>query len=189
MTTQPAVRILLVDPVQARGNKRVHALALEGWHPAIVPQASDAQSTLEQYRVDVLILGDASAPELELLRDLRNGDIQHAERSTKAVVLGVDSESTAITALSSGADVILPSSASESLIVAGVRNADRRLRIGRRQTSQLGDIAVDREFRQVTVAGKSFTTTNREFDLLAAVTSENRRVWSRNELAMGCGDH
>ena len=85
--------------------------------------------------------------------------------------------------------MILPSSASESLIVAGVRNADRRLRIGRRQTSQLGDIAVDREFRQVTVAGKSFTTTNREFDLLAAVTSKNRRVWSRNELAMGCGDH
>jgi DNA-binding response OmpR family regulator len=46
-----------------------------------------------------------------------------------------------------------------------------------------GDLVVDRESRQVTLAGEPVALTRTEFDLLAAFMSRPRRVWERDTLA------
>ena len=46
-----------------------------------------------------------------------------------------------------------------------------------------GDLVVDRESRQVTLAGDPVALTRTEFDLLAAFMSRPRRVWERDTLA------
>jgi DNA-binding response OmpR family regulator len=46
-----------------------------------------------------------------------------------------------------------------------------------------GDLVLDRESRQVTLAGRAVPLTRTEFDLLAAFMSKPRRVWERDTLA------
>jgi DNA-binding response OmpR family regulator len=46
-----------------------------------------------------------------------------------------------------------------------------------------GDLVLDRESRQVTLAGRAIPLTRTEFDLLAAFMSKPRRVWERDTLA------
>ena len=48
---------------------------------------------------------------------------------------------------------------------------------------RLGELAVDRESHQVTLAGRPVALTRTEFELLVAFTTRPRRVWERETLA------
>jgi len=48
---------------------------------------------------------------------------------------------------------------------------------------QIGDLMVDQESREVTLAGEPVALTRTEFDLLVAFMSRPRRVWERETLA------
>ena len=50
-------------------------------------------------------------------------------------------------------------------------------------TLRFGDLVVDRESREVTLAGEPVALTRTEFDLLAVIMSKPRRVWERETLA------
>ena len=48
---------------------------------------------------------------------------------------------------------------------------------------KVGDLVVDRERHEVTLAGRSVPLTRTEFELLVAFMSRPQRVWERNTLA------
>jgi DNA-binding response OmpR family regulator len=143
-----------------------------------------------------VILGHLDhAPEtLALLRDLRNGQIPHADPAIPVITIGADHDHEQVRHYQAGADISLPTTASPTLINAaiGALAARAARRASPRPSLLVGDLRIDRSARTATVAGELVQFTNREFELLSALAERpneaipirelHRRVWGLAEL-------
>lgn len=85
--------------------------------------------------------------------------------------------------LHAGADDYLPKPCSPRELTARVEALVRRLeRAPTASRSRFGPLEIDAASREVTLRGRPVELTRREFDLLATLASEPRRVFSRAEL-------
>ncbi len=117
-----------------------------------------------------------------LLRELRAGEIPRADSSLPVLVLGADDDSAGVRYYRAGADVALPSGSSP-LLVAGLEALACRTGFQeRRQVLRVGRLTVDCDARSAEVDGRALGLTRLEFDLLATLASQPRKVFSRARL-------
>lgn len=169
--------------LRARGDE----LLLDGYDVHTARMQQHARAKLGAVSPDALILGALEGPAeaLALLRELRSGQIPHADPRLPVISIGADSDHAATRHYRAGADVVLAASPSP-LLVSGALVA-LAARIGgesrRRAVLRVGSIAIDSDGRKATVDGSEITLTRLEFDLLEALARDPHTVLSRQQLA------
>lgn len=140
----------------------------------------EAVRHLSRHVPDLLLL-DLGLPDgsgIDLLRRLRQ------EHSTPVIILSVQgAESTKIEALDLGADDYLTKPFSVDELLARVRAALRRSKSLHAPTLlTCGDLELDMERRQVSLAGHEVSLTPNEFSLLLAFMRNQDRVLTHRQL-------
>ena len=179
----PEARVLVVDDVTEARQAARRALERAGF---AVVEAQDGESALAAVASESfdLVLLDLVMPGMsgfEVLTGLRR------QRDVPVIVLsGRSEESERVLALELGADdyVVKPFLVRE--LPARVRSVLRRSRRSVESSPAavliFGSLEVHPAEREVILDGATVETTAREFDLLAKLASEPRRVFSRAEL-------
>ena len=143
-----------------------------------------ARAWLAEHQPDLVVL-DIMLPGvdgLSILRDLRAaGDVPVILLSARV------EEVDRVLGLELGADDYLVKPFSPRELAARVRTVLRRTRsvaseAGARQTLAFDGLAIDLSAREVAVDGRVVELRPKEFDLLAALASEPRRVFTRRQL-------
>jgi DNA-binding response OmpR family regulator len=155
-------------------------LERDGFRVVWASRGVDGLLALEQHEVRLAIL-DLQLPDadgLDLCRAIRE-----QSRLPIVILTARDEEIDLITGLELGADDYVPKPFSPRELVARVRAVLRRADpISTDEITTLGEIAVDRAARAVTVAGDSVELTAKEFDLLAYLVGHAGIVLSRERL-------
>ncbi len=146
--------------------------------------SADGASALQlarQRRPDLIVLdlGLPGADGLDVTRALR------AESSVPIVVLTArDDEVDKILGLELGADDYMTKPFSPRELVARVRTVLRRSERAAQPSERAvaGDVVVDRDRHEVTVAGRAVDLTATEFSILASLASQPGRVFTRSQL-------
>jgi DNA-binding response OmpR family regulator len=76
----------------------------------------------------------------------------------------------------------LPSESSGLLVAAGLEALVRRAGAPQPRVVRVGSLTVDQDARVAEFAGRAVKLTRLEFDLLATLASEPRRIFTRGEL-------
>jgi DNA-binding response OmpR family regulator len=151
------------------------------------PSAADALRHC-QYRSPDLLLLDLGLPDasgLDVLREVRG-----AERSTGRydaglaviVLTGRSSEVDRVRGLNEGADDYMVKPFHFAELSARVRAVLRRRSEQRQGSIRIGDLLIDSSLREVRVDGERVALANKEYELLLALASEPRRVFTKSEL-------
>jgi DNA-binding response OmpR family regulator len=151
------------------------------------PTAADALRLCQYGNPDLLLL-DLSLPDasgLDVLRELREPDraVSRFDPGLGVIILsGRGTERDRVRGLEQGADdyVVKPYHYAE--LLARIGAVLRRKRGSGRVPILAGEIAVDREERRASVAGRTVALSNKEFSLLAVMAKEPTRVFTKEEL-------
>jgi DNA-binding response OmpR family regulator len=152
-------------------------------HGYRVVTAADGQEALTIARVERpdLILLDVMMPNLdgfEFMRIFRRG------QATPVILLTARvAETDKVVGLELGADDYVTKPFGMQELVARIRAVLRRANPGRAAAGlRVGDLALDRATREVTVAGRPVALTPSEFELLATLMESPGRVFTREQL-------
>jgi DNA-binding response OmpR family regulator len=151
------------------------------------PNAADALRSCQYQSPDLLLLdlGLPDASGLDVLREIRG-----AERSTGRydaglaviVLSGRAAEVDRVRGLEEGADDYVAKPFHYAELSARVRSVLRRRSEQRQGSIRIGDLLIDSSRREVRVDGKPVALANKEYELLLALASEPRRVFTKSEL-------
>ena len=177
------VRVLVVEDEAPIRRVVVGYLQREGFE---VSEAADGLTAVELARelapeVIVLDLGLPGIDGVEVCRAVRTFSDAYIVMLTART-----EEIDKLIGLSVGADDYLTKPFSPRELVARVRAMLRRPRTDSTTTDvqvrRFGDLTIDPEAREVTLAGRIVELTRTEFDILEVLSSERRRVFSRRAL-------
>jgi len=179
-------RILIVEGDGSALTALGDELLLDGHDVHTASADRQARLALAEAAPDALVLGRLNTPVagLELLRDLRAGEIPGADPRLPVLALGADSDQAAMRLYKAGADVALPAVASaplisEALTTLGERAAGAGLR---RRILRVGALTVDCDARTATVKQAPVNLSRLEFDLLQTLATQPYRTHTRDEL-------
>lgn len=172
-----AVRVLVVDDEPMIVEMLTMGLNYQGFE---VSAAANGLSALEQahlHKPDLIVL-DVMLPGIdgvEVCRQLR------ARSDVGILMLTARGElEDRVRGLDSGADDYLVKPFTFRELMARVRAILRRRGINLQQSLRMGDLALDRQSRRVTRAGRIVELTPREFDMLELFLSHPRQVFTRD---------
>jgi DNA-binding response OmpR family regulator len=187
-------RILIVDDEPQITEVLKAYLEREGMIVEVCANVADAMSALERFAPDVLVL-DITLPDGSGLDVLRAASSPNARIPTIMLTARAE-EADRIIGLELGADdyVTKPFSARE--LVARVRALLRRTSEGATQPpsgkptrrTRIGDLEIDHNYHEVSVAGAATTLTATEFKILALLAENAGEVFTRSHLLDRLGD-
>jgi two-component system response regulator RegX3 len=175
-------RILVVEDEQAIADAVTYALEEAGYDVDAVGSGDLALDAARGRDYDLMILDLMlpGTPGLEVCRTLR------AESDLPIVMLtAADAEVDRVEGLESGADDYVTKPFSVAELVSRVRALLRRRLLDRTSASitrTLGELEVDLNRHTVTMSGRPLPLTRSEFRLVALLSSEPGRAFSREEL-------
>jgi two-component system response regulator RegX3 len=175
-------RILVVEDEQAIADAVTYALEEAGYDVDSVDTGDLALDAARGRDYDLMILDLMlpGTPGLEVCRTLR------AESDLPIVMLtAADAEADRVEGLDSGADDYMTKPFSVAELVSRVRALLRRRLLDRVSASiarTVGELEVDLNRHTATVSGRPLQLTRSEFRLVALLSSEPGRVFSREEL-------
>ena len=174
-------QLLLVEDEESIG-ALVHAyLEQSGYRVAWVRSGEDALGSLErvQPRMVILDIGLPGQDGFDVCRGIR------ARSDVPILMLTArDEERDRVAGLEVGADDYVTKPFSPRELAARVKAVLRRVdpAPAAAATLELGDVVLDRQAREVTVAGEPVELTGKEFDLLAYLLENAGIVVSRDQL-------
>jgi len=173
--------VLLVEDEPSVGELVRGYLARDGYRVVWVRSGEEALVELDRHRVRIVILdiGLPGKDGFDVCRDMR------ARSDVPILMLTArDEEPDRIVGLEVGADDYLTKPFSPRELLARMKAILRRSepQEGREKTVALGDVVLDRESHDVTVAGRPVELTAKEFDLLAYFMANPGVVVSRDLL-------
>lgn len=174
------MRVLLVEDDDRLASALTTALARHGHQVTRAGLAVDALRLAGGADFVLLDLGLPDMDGLDVLRRLRR-----VSAVPLIVVTARTEEREVLRGLRSGADdyLVKPFRAIELMArMEAVVRRGTRPRPPRDDVVNVGDVRIDLECRQVTVAGEAVTLTRREFDLLAMLAREPGVVRGREEI-------
>lgn len=173
--------ILIVDDERRMVSLLQSYLMQEGYRVVTAYNGREALEVADKENPDLVVL-DIMMPEM-------NGyDFMHAHRSEKdtpiIMLTAKVEDDDKIVGLELGADDYVTKPFKPRELMARVRNVLRRAGKNKPagETLKVLDLSLDRETREVLVAGRSADLTPSEFDLLAALMSAPGKVFSRLDL-------
>lgn len=179
----PPVAVLVVDDEPAIRRAVSAYLTHEGFE---VTEASDGTTALDLARTDApdVVVLDLMLPDIdgiEVCRRLRTFSDAYV------VMLTARSEEVdALIGLSVGADDYLTKPFSPRMLVARIQTMLRRPRdvVGGEATARrsFGELTIDPDGREVTLAGEKVALTRTEFDILAQLSARPRHVHTRQQI-------
>ncbi len=179
----PEVRVLVVEDEAAIRRVVVGYLQREDFAVTEAADGAQAVALAREVGPDVIVL-DLGLPGIdgvEVCRQVRTFSDAYIIMLTARA-----EEIDKLIGLSVGADDYLTKPFSPRELVARVRAMLRRPRAetapSEDQVRRFGDLTVDPQAREVTVAGRIVELTRTEFDILEALSSQPRRVFSRRAL-------
>jgi DNA-binding response OmpR family regulator len=151
-----------------------------GYAVRIARDGEAAHRAVAEQRPDLILL-DVMMPNLdgfEFMRIFRRG------QATPVILLTARvAETDKVVGLELGADDYVTKPFGMQELVARIRAVLRRANPGRAAAGlRVGDLALDRATREVTVAGRPVALTPSEFELLATLMESPGRVFTREQL-------
>jgi DNA-binding response OmpR family regulator len=147
----------------------------------------EALELAERNRPDLVLVGAplADAPALELCRRFRSGEPGRTwDRDVPLILLGQPNVHPLdrARALEHGCDDFVAKPFHYEELLARIRAVLRRATPGTRERLEAADVVVDRVTRRVTVAGVDVAMSSKEYELLARLAIDPRRVFTKEEL-------
>jgi len=151
------------------------------------PTASDALRLCHFKAPDLLLLdlGLPDASGLDVLREIRcaDGSTGRYDPMLPVIVLsGRTSETDRVRGFQEGVDDYIGKPFSYQELAARVRAVLRRRGDHREGPVRVGEIEINPSRREVRVGGELVSLANKEFELLRALASDPRRVFTKEEL-------
>ena len=173
--------VLLAEPEQSVAGFLERHLTDDGFAVVKAEAVDEALALAERARPDVVLLGT----ELEVCRRLREGEPGRSwNREVPVIVLG-QAEADAldrVRAFARGCDDYVGRPFVYEELVWRIRAVLRRATPPPGDVVQVGEIAVDRGTRCVSVAGKRVVLPAKEYELLLQLASAPTRVFTKEEL-------
>ena len=180
------LRALVVEDEPALAELVADYFARDGFEVERARDGEDALRRAREFDPDVVVLdlGLPGIDGLEVCRQLRTFSDCYAVMLTARA-----DEVETLVGLSAGADDYVTKPFSPRELLARVRVMLRRPRAapmrataGEPEVLRVGDLAIDLDAREVTVAGEPVHLTRTEFDLLSALATRPKRVITRSDL-------
>lgn len=175
-----SMRILVVEDTQVLGKAICERLASLGHGADLIEDGKRADDLLKYQSFDLIIL-DLNLPGLsglQLLQKLRQRD----DATPVLILTARDQIDDRIRLLDEGADDYLTKPFDFGELEARCRALLRRKQGYATNTTEHGNITVNRDSRQVFINGELTAVTNREFRLLEIFLGHLGRVLSKDEL-------
>ncbi len=172
--------LLLAEPEPAIRGYLERQLASDGFHVLQAAFGGEALALAERTRPDLILCA-----ELDLCARLREGEPGRTwNRNVPVIVLGPEEADAVdrVRAFQRGADDYLPRPVVYDELLARIRAVLRRTAPSPPDRIEIGELAVDRLARVVTVHGEAVHLAGKEFDLLSALAEEPHRVYTKDEL-------
>lgn len=171
--------VLLAEPEPVtRGSLERH-LSSDGFRVIQAEWDAQALDLAEQARPDVVLAGEP-----ELCRRLREGAPgRRWDRNVPVIVLTSSNADPVdrVRAFERGADDVVERHLYPEL-VARIHALVRRSAVGPADIAEIDDLVVDHRARLVRVGGTVVRLSGREFDLVARLASDPRRLFTKEEL-------
>ena len=180
-TGSPGPQLLLVEDEESIGSLVRAYLEQSGYRVAWVRSGEEALSNLDELapRLVILDIGLPGADGFDVCREIRT-------RSAVPILMltARDEEADRVAGLEVGADDYVSKPFSPRELAARVKAVLRRSEPAAPLTQrfEVGDLVLDPQAREVTVAGEPVELTGKEFDLLAYLLENAGIVVSRDQL-------
>jgi DNA-binding response OmpR family regulator len=178
LATGPTV--LLVEDEESIAQLLRSYLSAHGFRVVWVPSGEEALEELERRPVRIVVL-DIGLPGMDGFEVCRA--IRYRSRVPLVMLTARDEEADRVVGLEIGADDYVPKPFSPRELTARIKAVLRRAedRVERAVVA-LEDVVLNRERREVTVAGRPVVLTAKEFDLLAYLIEHPGLVFTRDQL-------
>ena len=172
--------ILVVDDDAPIRRMLERTLAAEGYSVSSSPDGGSAMASVERSAPDLVVL-DVAMPGLDGLAVSRL--LRRKGLAVPILMLTArDGVPDRVAGLDAGADDYLVKPFKFKELLARIRAVLRRHHLSLTRRLSLGDLALDRETREVWRAEQPIDLTPREFDLLELLIAHPRQVFSRETL-------
>ncbi|HUN78148.1 MAG TPA: response regulator transcription factor [Solirubrobacteraceae bacterium] len=178
-----SLRILVVDDEASLRDTLTRSFSREGHTVESVASGAEAMARADEEQFDVILLDVAlgAGPNgYEVCRTLRE------RRNVVPIIMltALDTEADAVQGLEAGADDYVTKPFGLAELRSRVRAVLRRAapRPPSSEVLRVGEVALDRSRREVTVNGEPVRLTFSEFELLARLMAEPGRLLNRQEL-------
>lgn len=172
-------KILVVDDDPAIAEMLTMVMEREGFDTVVVDDGLEAVKAAERENPDLILLD-------LMLPGMGGVDVCRTVRETSAVPIIMLTAKTdtvdVVLGLESGADDYVTKPFKPKELVARVRARLRRQEDSPGETLEIGDLTIDVPGHAVFRDGKEISLTPLEFDLLHALASRPKQVFSRDEL-------
>jgi two-component system, OmpR family, alkaline phosphatase synthesis response regulator PhoP len=186
MTTAAVRRkILVVEDDRTLRQALTFNLAREGYEAVTAADGENAMAIARAQRLDLILL-DVMLPGMsgvEVLRTLRREGVD-----TPVIILSAKGEEIdRVVGLKVGADDYVAKPFSRPELLARIEAVLRRQRRSGgpetvTETLKVGPIEIDRERRELRIAGDAVHVTTKEFELLAYLADHPGRIFTRDQL-------
>lgn len=179
------MQVLLVEDDDGVASALADLLGQTG---ASVVRVSHGTDALHRVKGADLVLLDLGLPDMDGLDVLRT--LRRASSVPVIIMTARDSDGAVVLGLRAGADDYLVKPVRKAVLLARIDAVMRRLRRATGDTPApsapvvAGPVTIDRERRQVTLAGASQTLTRTEFQILATLAARQGEAVSREELML-----
>jgi DNA-binding response OmpR family regulator len=180
-----AMRVLLVEDDEGVASALAELLGHAG---AAVIRTGRGADALHRVKGCDLVLLDLGLPDMDGLDVLRT--LRRASAVPVIIMTARDSDGAVVLGLRAGADDYLVKPVRKAVLLARIEAVMRRLRRVSGETAGpsgpvvAGPVTIDRERREVTVAGTPQALTRTEFQLLTTLAGRQGEAVSREELML-----
>ncbi len=174
------MQVLLVEDNTLLANAIVRALKSAGFSINHVDRGDQALSAIKTSQPDIVVL-DLGLPDtdgLEVLKSARKFGFSNPV----LILTARDATSDKVLGLDAGADDYLAKPFEIDELLARLRALERRLSNVKSHSIEIGEVEIDTNSHEVTIAGQGISMSRREYMLLKALMESANKIQTRDVL-------
>lgn len=174
------MQVLLVEDNTLLANAIVRTLKSAGFSVNHVDRGDRALSAIKTSQPDIVVL-DLGLPDMDGLEVLRSAR-KSGFGNPVLILTARDATSDKVLGLDAGADDYLAKPFEIDELLARLRALERRLNNVKSHSIEIGDVEIDTNSHEVTIAGEGISMSRREYMLLKALMESANKIQTRDIL-------